>query len=153
MTEIIHFTDSINYELEQTERLLKKLYRQLFRKLEVELSPDEYVMLDTISINDGICQRDLAKLVLKDRANTGRILDNLETKGLIKRYVDTKNNRLVKKTAITEFGIKKLNNINNTIKTYINGTVRRISAEEVDKVKNVLKKFRMNLEKTVEINI
>ncbi len=153
MTEIIHFTDSINYELEQTGRLLKKLSRQLFRKLEVELSPDEYVMLDTISINDGICQRDLAKLILKDRANTGRILDNLEAKGLIKRYVDTKNNRLVKKTAITESGTKELNNINNTIKTYINGTVRKISAEEVDKVKNVLKKFRMNLEKAVEINI
>ncbi len=149
----MHYTDSINYELEQTGRLLKKLSQQLFRKLGTDISPDEYVTLDTISINDGICQRDLAKLILKDRANTGRILDSLEMKEFIERYIDTKNNRLVKKTRITEKGIEKLENVNNTLKTYINGTVRKISSDEVEKVKNVIKKFRINLGKSVKINI
>ena len=96
----LHYTDSIHYELEQTSRLMKKLTNQLFEKLGIDLTIDEYSALDTVSVNAGICQRDLAKLILKDRANTGRILNTLEQKGFITRFIDTKNNRLVKKMGI-----------------------------------------------------
>lgn len=153
MTEIMHYTDSIHYELEQNARLLKKLSLQLFNDLKISLSPDEYVTLDTILINKSICQRDLAKLILKDRANTGRILNSLESKGLIERCADTKNNRLVKKTSVTQKGETELENINHKLKTYMKGTIRKIAPDEVEKVKNVLKKFRLNLEKAVNINI
>ena len=60
-------------------------------------------------------------MILKDRANTGRILDNLERQGLITRFIDTKNNRLVKKMGITEKGLNELNAINNKIRTYFDG--------------------------------
>ena len=112
----LHYTDSIHYELEQTSRLMKKVTTQLFEKLEIGLSIDEYAALDTVSVNAGICQRDLAKLILKDRANTGRILDSLEQKGFITRFIDTKNNRLVKKMGITERGLKELDTINKKVK-------------------------------------
>ena len=92
-----HFTDSIYYELEKTARVLRLLGVQMFEKIDAGLGGDEHAALDTISCNPNICQRDLAKLILKDRANTGRILDSLEQKGFITRFIDTKNNRLVKK--------------------------------------------------------
>ncbi len=150
----LHYTDSIHYELEQTARLMKILTQQLFERLELKLSPDEYSALDTVSINAGICQRDLAKLLLKDRANTGRILNSLEEKGLITRFIDTKNNRLVKKMGITEKGLKELDKINKKIKSYLEGvTHKTMSPEEVIKVQQTLKKFRMDLEKTVNMNI
>ena len=63
---IKHFTDSIYYDLEQTARLMKKLGNQVFEKLNLGLTSDEYITLDTISCNAGICQRDLAKLILKE---------------------------------------------------------------------------------------
>ncbi len=151
--EVIHFTESIHYELEQTARLMKKLTTQLFDKLELDITPDECFTLDTISINAGICQRDLAKLILKDRANTGRILDTLEQKGFITRFIDTKNNRLVKKMGITEKGYNELNLINSKIKDHIKNTTGKITPKEVEKVQEVLKKFRKNLEQVVEINI
>ena len=77
MKKELHYTDSIYYELEQTARLMKILTLQLFDKLKLNITPDEYFALDTVSVNAGICQRDLAKLLLKDRANTGRILESL----------------------------------------------------------------------------
>lgn len=155
MTEdkLLHYTDSIHYELEQTARLMKILTLQLFERLEISISPDEYAALDTISINAGICQRDLAKLILKDRANTGRILHFLEEKGYITRFIDTKNNRLVKKMGITEEGLKTLENINKKIKGYLDGMTKRISPKEVDSVQETLKKFRLDLEKAVNMNI
>lgn len=152
-SKILHYTDSIHYELEQTARLMKILTLQLFDKLNLEITPDEYFALDTVSINAGICQRDLAKLLLKDRANTGRILESLEQKGFITRFIDTKNNRLVKKMGITEKGYNEIDLINTKIKGYIENTTGRISPKEVDKVQEMLKKFRENLEQMVEINI
>lgn len=151
--ELEHYTDSINYELEQTSRLMNMLTNQLFKKLELNISLDEYITLDTVSINAGICQRDLAKLILKDRANTGRILNELERKGFITRFIDTKNNRLVKKMGITETGLQELNSINNKIKTYLSGVTKRIPPEDMQRVQTVLKEFRFELEKVVETNI
>ncbi|HIS82275.1 MarR family transcriptional regulator [bacterium] len=154
MTDCIkHFTDSIHYELEQTSRLMKILGLQLFKKLEIGISMDEYATLDTVSINAGICQRDLAKMILKDRANTGRILDNLERQGLITRFIDTKNNRLVKKMGITEKGLNELNSINNKIRTYFESVTKKVNAEDVERVQKTLKAFRLELEKVVETNI
>ncbi len=149
----VHYTDSIYYELEQTSRLMKKITSQLFTKLEIDITMDEYAALDTISINAGICQRDLAKFILKDRANTGRILDSLEQKGFITRFIDTKNNRLVKKMGITENGLKELNMIDSKIERYLKSLTRKIDPADVDRVQETLKSFRIELEKVVEINI
>ena len=148
-----HYTDSIHYELEQTSRLMNMLTNQLFKKLELSITFDEYIALDTVSSNAGICQRDLAKLILKDRANTRRILNELEQKGFITRFIDTKNNRLVKKMGITETGLQELNSINNKIKTYLSGVTKRIPPEDVDKVRDILRAFRLELDKIVETNI
>lgn len=151
--KLLHYTDSIHYELEQTARLMRILTLQLFENLKIELSIDEYAALDTVSINAGICQRDLAKLILKDRANTGRILNSLEQKGFITRFIDTKNNRLVKKMGITEKGLLELGAINKKIKGYMDGMTKRISPKEVDSVQQTLRKFRLDLEKAVNMNI
>ena len=65
--------------------------------------------MDTLSVNDDLCQRDLAKIILKDRANTGKLLDSLEVKGFIERELAVKNNRPVKIIKITEAGKKMYN--------------------------------------------
>ncbi len=149
----LHYTNSIHYELEQTAKLMRILTAQLFEKLEIRISQDEYAALDTISINPGICQRDLAKLIIKDRANTGRILNCLEEKNLVTRVIDTKDNRLVKKLEITPDGIKELNSINIKIKSYMDNVTKKIAPEEVDRVQEILRGFRLDLEKVVEMNI
>ena len=149
----IHFVDSIYYDLEQTAKLMRKLGVQLFDKLAMELNFDEYTVLDTISCNAGICQRDLARLILKDRANTGRILDTLEEMGLITRFIDTKNNRLVKKMGITEKGLKKLIEISNRIESHFTNTTQSFSEEEIDALQLTLRRFKNSIEEFVKMNI
>lgn len=151
--EKIHYTDTIHYELENTAKLMRMLALQLFDKLHISLSFDECIALDLIACNEGICQRDLAKKILKDRANTGRILDSLEKKGFIKRFVDLKNNRLVKKMTINEDGLNLLNEITTKIKSYIDNVTTAVSKDEIKNMRDTLKLFRLNLEKVVETNI
>ena len=138
MPKCLHYTDTLNYEIEQVARLLRLISVRVFEQLEIDVTPDEYVALDTILCNSGICQRDLAKLILKDRANTGRILDSLEEKGLITRFIDTKNNRLVKKMGLTESGVKKIHQINKKIEGFINSSKRRLTDEELENIHSSL---------------
>lgn len=148
-----HYTESIHYDIEQTARVMKLMATQFFNKLKFEIGTDEYCALDVISCHSGICQRDLAKLIFKDRANTGRILNSLEEKGLITRFVDTKNNRLVRKMAITENGYKELKNINRKLKLHLSIIDRRFSEEEVENLQQSLRKFRKSIEEHLELNI
>ena len=61
-----HFTDTIFYQVELTARYTKMLGVQLFGKLGIGLTIEEFSTLDTLSVNEDLCQRDLAKLILKD---------------------------------------------------------------------------------------
>ena len=79
------------------------------------------------------------------------VLEN--QKGFITRFIDTKKNRLVKKMGITKNGLTELNNINNKIKTYLSNVTKRIPPEDVDKVRDILRAFRLELDKIVETNI
>ena len=147
------YADKLPYIIEKTTVYFRLRGSQLLVKMGCPLTIDQFITLDTIAFNKGICQRDLAKFILKDRANTGRILDSLEQKGFITRFIDTKNNRLVKKMGITENGLKELNMIDSKIERYLKSLTRKIDPADVDRVQETLKSFRIELEKVVEINI
>ena len=148
-----HFTDSIFYQFEQTAKYCKFLGTQVFSKLGMPVSPDEFSALDVIMINEGICQRELALLILKDRPNTGRILDSLEKKGYIERYVDMKNNRLVRRIKMTDSGKKIANETSERLREYISKLPKILSDEDKDTLKELIIKFRESLEQEVEMKI
>ena len=148
-----HYTDSIFYQFEQTAKYCRFLGVQVFQKLNISISPDEFYALDAILMNDNICQRELAKLILKDRPNTGRILDSLESKGYIERFADTKNNRLVKKMIITDSGKKVTEETSERLREYISNLPKIFSDEDKNKLKELIIKFRESLEKEVEMKI
>ena len=65
MQEEKHYIDSIYYQLELTAKYCKYLGSQLIEKVGMSLSLDEVVTLDTLATNGEMCQRDLAKIILK----------------------------------------------------------------------------------------
>lgn len=148
-----HFIDSIYYQLEQTAKYCRSLGMQLFSKLDLPINLDEFVVLDTLLGHEGICQRDLAKLILKDRPSTGRLLNSLEDKGYIERFVDTKNNRLVRKMKLTPLGIKITSEVTKIIRNYIEKLPKVLPDEDKLELMNSIKKFREGLEKEVEMKI
>ena len=150
---IPHYTESIFYELKQTARLMKFHATQQFEALGIDLSPEDYSTLDTVMCNPSLCQRDLAKLLLLDRANTGRVLNKLEAKKLIIRTVDTKKNRLIKKVDITADGIKELEDINKKIYNKYMEIADKIPSEEIEAIKISIRELRANLEKHIENKI
>lgn len=153
MHDCEHYIESIYYQLEQTARYCRYLGSQIFQKLDMPVSMDEFVTMDTISLNDGMCQRELAKLILKDRANTGRILNSLEEKGYIERFVDTKNNRLVRKMRLTPEGREITTKVSKVLREYIEKLPKVLSENDKFEIMESLKRFREGLEQEVEMKI
>ena len=148
-----HFTDTIFYQVELTARYTKMLGMQLFGKLGVGLTIEEFAALDTISANNGLCQRDLAKLILKDRANTGKLLDSLESKGLIKRELAVKNNRPVKIVTITKEGESTYAETYSKLEPHHKIIKEKIANTDLAKVGELLRDLREILEDTLDIGI
>ena len=117
------------------------------------LTIEEFAALDTISANEELCQRDLAKMILKDRANTGKLLDSLESKGLIKRELAIKNNRPVKFVSITEQGEKVYQEIYTRLEPHHKVVEEKIANTDLAKVGELLKDLREVLEDTIDIDI
>ena len=149
----MHYIDTPSYDMELTSKYCKTLLVQLFNKICSEVSPEEFIVLDTISCHQDLCQRDLAKLILKDRANTGRILDSLEKKGLVERSNDTKNNRLVRKVNITDCGIELLESLILRFKPYHDKMCKIFNDEDLLILSASLKKMRDSIAQLVEIQI
>ena len=126
---------------------------QVFEKLNVDIPIEEFGILDTLVCNPGICQRDLAKIILRDRANTGKLLENLEKKGLVYRKLAIKNNRPVKIAELTEVGLKKTEEITNLIRPHMEEIREKVTIKDLDKVIVLLKEFREVLSETLEIQI
>lgn len=126
---------------------------QLFGKLGVGLTIEEFSALDTISANKELCQRDLAKLILKDRANTGKLLDALEAKGLIKRDLAVKNKRPVKIVTITEQGEATYKDIYKRLTPHHKIVEERIANSDIVRLGEALKELREILEETIDIDI
>jgi len=148
-----HYINSIYYQFELTAKYCKYLGSQLFQKLKLALSLDEVVTLDTLAFYGEMCQRDLAKLILKDRPSTGRILNSLENKGYIERIAGTKNNRLIRKIILTEDGKIVLSDITSKLKEYMGKIPVIFSEEKITEMKNIMSDFREILKQEVEINI
>lgn len=142
------YTDHLLYHMEQTTAYCKEKGEQYLKAINAGLTLDQFVAVDTIVNNAGICQMDLAKLMLKDRVYTSRLLSTLEESGLIERKNETKGKRLVKKLYITPEGEKIHDELEQELKETYSEVFEEITDEELEtikkgiiKLKNCISKF------------
>lgn len=148
-----HYTESIIYEMEQAVVYSRIKGAQFFNQLNLGITIDQFTVLDSIYCNDDICQRDLSKIVLKDRSNTGRILNILEDNAFVERRIETKGKRLVKKIYITEKGKKLIEDYHPRLKKAFEQVLFDISDEEIATARKIITKLKESLSKTTNIQI
>lgn len=152
-SEVKHFCDSFFHDIIKTAVYARVRGTQYFNSLNVGITFEQFIALDTISKNSDICQRDLSKLILKDRSNTGRILNILEENGFILRNAETKNNRLIKKIKITQKGIDFLKKNEPIIKKNSEHVFDGIPQEDFDSLRRILKTIRECISQNTSLQI
>lgn len=148
-----HFTNTIFYQIELTAKYCKLLGTQVFEQYSAGITCEEYSVLDVLANSPKMCQRDLAKIILKDRANTGKLLDGLEKRGYVTRTLSIKNNRPVKIVEITDEGRKKAEEVLEKIRPHFQRVMEKINNSDVARVSDLLKELREILDETLEIQI
>lgn len=93
----------VGYLLERTTRVVKLKFRKTFAEIGIDLTPEQWVILDSLYKNPGMLQKDLADRSFKDAPTISRILDILSKKEWIQRVPHSSDKRAYK-IELTEKG-------------------------------------------------
>lgn len=87
-----NFEQSINHQLTVVTGSLRKLAFRLISEKELDITPEQWVILHYLWTDDGLSLSELVKRSKKDFANVTRIVDKLIAAGyIVKRKSDTDN--------------------------------------------------------------
>ena len=145
-----HYTKSLPYELELTSRVLHEAARCFFEQNNFPVSQEEFIILDCLYMYPGIIQIELAKLIMKGRAHTGKFLKTLEQKGLIERAPANQGSKIIMESKITPKGLEVYNKISKALDEHIQKTNSGLNID-IQNAINGLKAIRENTMKNFDI--
>ncbi|MCD7739851.1 MAG: MarR family winged helix-turn-helix transcriptional regulator [Candidatus Gastranaerophilales bacterium] len=147
-----HCIQSLFYNVEQTARICHTGAESYLKEFaQNKLSFDEYIILEMVLCFPDVCQRDLAKLILKGSSHTSKLLAILEEKKLIERPVDKKGNRIVRKIIVTDLGVETYNFVSKILDNYIKSIENVISKQEAADCEIFLNKIKETVIKSGNI--
>ena len=147
------YEDSLFYIISSSSRCFNLLFEQFLKDLNLGLSATEHLALKIISDTNNCSMRDLARIILKDRANTGKLALGLEKKGLIKIELKEKNNRPSKILSLTKKGEEIYQIVMNSIEPILSKVCCEVSIESINNAKEILKNLKKSIENTIKVNI
>ncbi len=140
-----HYTQTVIFETDRIIKSIKSILIQYLNGLNLGITAEQFMVLDAIYCNDGICQQELSELLLKDKSNTKRIVNVLENNGLIKIKLSKKNNRSVNKLNITKAGKKIIDENRDNVKSFALKMFKSVSEEDLKILKNIGHKIKDDL--------
>lgn len=143
--KVNHYVDTVIFSVDMILRTLKAELKAKIDELNINITGEQFIVLDTICSFKDIYQQKLSDIIMKDKSNMTRILKVLEDKKLIKRITGKAGNRLVYYLKPTEEGLKIVNENMPKIKVFITEIFEHISDEEIDLLHKLSKKFQIDL--------
>ena len=140
-----HYIDTVIYSIDRIIRGLKFELKRKLETLNIGITAEQFVVLDTISSFKKIYQQQLSDIIMKDKSNTNRILKILEQKELISREYGNVNNRLVYFLHVTQKGKKIVDENMPKIKQFITEIFKNIDNSEIDLLHALSSKFQADL--------
>lgn len=145
-------SDTLLCNLEQTARIARvQAFRFFEETKDIEVSFNEYIIIEALFLNPKIHQRDLAKFLYKGTANLSRDLEKLEAKKIIKRTIDTKDKRIVKTLELTSKGEKIYSQASEKALEHINQMECIFNEKEYIEFLGYIKRLRAKLTEACEM--
>ena len=145
---------NLTFQIDYTANF-NKTFRREFQEqiIKADVTTDECSILFAINHNPNISQSDLAKLMFKGKAHVGKILNDMEERGLVKRIADTRDNIIIKRNEITpkgkeilKKGLVEINKIKKEVE-------KEFTKEDLDQFKDYLKRYRKVLRTFVDVKL
>lgn len=136
-----HYVDTVIHSIDIIIKNVKAELRLRADELDMGITSEQFVVLDTISANKDIYQQKLSDILYKDKSNTNRIVSVLLEKGLITKDVSSINNRLVNVLNISEKGQELIDKFMPQVKEIVRDICSNITDEDIDNLHVLSSKF------------
>lgn len=88
-----HFDKRIGFILERTTRITKLSFTKAFKKMNVDITPEQWVVIDALDKKGAMHQKDIGVQSFKNAPTISRIIDNLVKKGFVERSTQNDDRR------------------------------------------------------------
>lgn len=85
----------VGYFLVRTARVVKLAFHQAFKEMDINITPEQWVILERLHIENDQSQKELASESFKNAPTISRIIDVLCKKGWTERITDDKDRRRI----------------------------------------------------------
>ncbi len=126
--------------------------RQCFKNNNFDITPEQFVVIEVLMHHDGLYQRQLSEITLKDRPNITRIINILEENGYVERKSD-KSTRKVFKIYLTQKAKDAFPKLQKVTSEYREVMAQGISKAEMEVCLKVLNKLLENLLDKVDMSL
>ncbi len=126
--------------------LLKREILELIKENKINVTPEQWAILNRLNENQGLTQNELGKVSFKDTANITRLVDKLQDKGFVERRANTSDRR-IRKIFITDQGKKIRDLVEPLAQKVLEKATKNIDPKEVEVYNDVAKRIIANLER------
>lgn len=123
---------------------LKKYLAEVFKKNDVNLTAEQYLVMDTLWNEGTLTQQAIAYIIQKDKNSVTQFVDNLEKKGLVRRAID-KNDRRVNNVVVTKVGLQLKDSTKQLAIDSMNNILKGISEKDLNTFVAVIQKVCENI--------
>lgn len=123
---------------------LKKHLSEVFKKNGVNLTAEQYLVMDTLWNEGTLTQQAIAFIIQKDKNSVTQFIDNLEKKGLVARSV-SKDDRRVNNIVVTKEGMALKDSTKQLAIETMEKALEGIPEQDVQTFVDVLKKVCANI--------
>ena len=123
---------------------LKKHLADVFKKNNVNLTGEQYLVMDTLWNEGVLTQQAIAFIIQKDKNSVTQFIDNLEKKGLVARSA-AKDDRRVNNIVVTDMGLALKDSTKQLAIDTMDKALKGISDDDLLTFVNVLKIICSNI--------
>ena len=133
-------------------KMTRAIAVQRFSAKNFEITPEQLMVLSALIDHDGLYQRQIGMITLKDRPNITRIINILEKMNFVTRKPDV-NKRKIYKIFVTDEGKNVVKKVMPTALELWENIVDGVDENELEITLKVMNKFKENLMKDMNIQI
>ena len=126
---------------------LKKYLAEVFKKNNVNLTAEQYLVMDTLWNEGTLTQQAISFIIQKDKNSVTQFIDNLEKKGLVTRSV-AKEDRRVNNIVVTAEGMALKDSTKQLAIDTMEKAIDGIGEQDLQTFVTVLKKICSNISDT-----
>lgn len=142
----------IGMKLVRIGKMTRAIAVQRFSAKDFEITPEQLMVLSALIDHDGLYQRQIGMITLKDRPNITRIINILEKMNFVTRKPDV-NKRKIYKIFVTDEGKNVVKKVMPTALELWENIVDGVDEDELEITLKVMNKFKENLMKDMNIQI